>query len=133
MLGLDARTGALISGDEHLRQSITDILSTPIGSRVMRRDYGSALLELVDQPIHPTTVLRLYAAIATALARWEPRLRLRQVKVAQGDRPGAITIDLEGERTEPLRRGEIARLTLPLLIRSAEPPTVTQRYAQALG
>ncbi|HAL68756.1 MAG TPA: phage baseplate protein, partial [Pseudomonas sp.] len=36
MIGLDRRTGESISGLDHLRQSIEDILTTPLGSRRMR-------------------------------------------------------------------------------------------------
>ena len=47
--GINTNTGRSISGKAHLRQSIADILSTPIGSRVMRRNYGSHLFDLIDQ------------------------------------------------------------------------------------
>ncbi|MGL4827152.1 MAG: GPW/gp25 family protein, partial [Vibrionaceae bacterium] len=43
-------TGYSISELQHIKQSIQDILTTPLGSRVMRRDYGSAIFELIDQP-----------------------------------------------------------------------------------
>lgn len=39
MNGISATTGRPLSGIDHLRQSIRDILTTPIGSRVMRRLY----------------------------------------------------------------------------------------------
>ena len=52
MLGMNAHTGQSLSGLDHLRQSIADILSTPLNTRVMRRDYGSRLPELIDQPIN---------------------------------------------------------------------------------
>ena len=55
-------SGKPISGLDHLRQSIADILTTPIGSRVMRRDYGSLLPGLIDQPQNNATTLRLYSA-----------------------------------------------------------------------
>uniref|UniRef100_UPI0026076D20 ATPase domain-containing protein n=1 Tax=uncultured Sphingobium sp. TaxID=316087 RepID=UPI0026076D20 len=32
---------------------VRDILTTPIGSRLMRRDYGSLIPELIDQPANP--------------------------------------------------------------------------------
>ncbi|NBO96416.1 MAG: phage baseplate protein, partial [Betaproteobacteria bacterium] len=41
MLGINAQTGQPLAGIDHLRQSIRDILTTRIGTRVMRRDYGS--------------------------------------------------------------------------------------------
>src|SRR3546814_12586651 len=43
MIGVDRATGQRLDGNDHLAQSIGDILSTPIGTRVMRRDYGSML------------------------------------------------------------------------------------------
>ncbi len=39
MKGMSAETGKALEGLEHLKQSITDILTTPIGSRIMRREY----------------------------------------------------------------------------------------------
>ena len=37
-LGMNASTGAALDGLDHLRQSIRNILSTPVGSCVMRQD-----------------------------------------------------------------------------------------------
>ena len=37
-LGMNNQTGLSISEAEHIRQSVRDILVTPIGSRVMRRE-----------------------------------------------------------------------------------------------
>ena len=51
MNGINAHTGQALSGIDHLRQSIRDILTTRIGTRVMRRDYGSRLPTLVDNPM----------------------------------------------------------------------------------
>lgn len=78
--GMYAPTGRLATGLEHLQQSIADILLTRIGSRVMRRTYGSRLFELLDKPLNPNTVLQWTAAVADALERWEPRFKLQQVK-----------------------------------------------------
>ncbi|MBW8824689.1 MAG: baseplate assembly protein [Phage 64_12] len=100
MRGMDATTGKPIEGEAHLVQSMSDILTTPIGSRVMRRDYGSRLLELVDAPFNAATRLQLYSAVATALLRWEPRISLTRVEISVGDRRGAFVIDLEAARTD---------------------------------
>lgn len=77
MNGVNSRTGKRLSGSDHLRQSVSDILSTPVGSRVLVRDYGSDLFSLVDNPRDDLTRLRIIAATASALARWEPGLRSR--------------------------------------------------------
>ena len=73
MNGIDASTGKSISGLAHLRQSVRDILTTPIGTRVMRRDYGSRLYRLVDAPMNDATHLDMMAATYEALETWEPR------------------------------------------------------------
>ena len=50
MIGLNSHKGKRLDGLSHLHQSIRDILTTRRGTRVMRRDYGSRLPELVDNP-----------------------------------------------------------------------------------
>ncbi|MGL4726991.1 MAG: GPW/gp25 family protein [Scandinavium sp.] len=82
MNGVNRQTGKRLSGSAHLRQSIIDILTTPIGSRVLVRDYGSDIPDLVDNPQDDLTRLRIIAATASALAKWEPRLKLTSVTVA---------------------------------------------------
>ena len=96
MQGVDARTGGPVAGAAHLRQSIRDILTTPIGSRVMRRTYGSELFELVDAPQNAATLARIVAASADAIDRWEPRYRARRIAVAAAGE-GHVSIDLDGE------------------------------------
>ena len=93
MQGLDASTGATLAGIDHLRQSIGDILTTRIGTRVMRRDYGSDLPGLVDRPMSPGLRVEIFAATARALRRWEPRVRVERIAVANAV-PGRLTIEL---------------------------------------
>lgn len=86
MTGLNRQTGRAlqVGSPEHLEQSIGDILTTPLGSRVSRRDYGSELADLVDQPLNPSTRMRIFAATAMALLAWEPRVRLKRVQLVAG-------------------------------------------------
>lgn len=95
MKGLNANTGKALSGLDHLRQSIIDILTTPVGTRVMRRDYGSELYKLIDAPVNHSTLLRMYAATATALRKWETRFKLESVKAINAE-PGKVILDLTG-------------------------------------
>ena len=96
MNGINAQTGRPLSGIAHLRQSVADILRTPLGTRVMRREYGSRLFDLIDQPINAAWKTECYAAVAEALDRWEPRLKLNVVKVVSV-KAGQVTFDLSGE------------------------------------
>ena len=95
MRGIDNTTGKTLDGLAHLKQSIRDILSTPIGTRVMRREYGSRLPRLVDAPLNPDTVVEIYAATAEALQKWEPRFGLQSV-TTEACEPGKITLTLTG-------------------------------------
>lgn len=95
MFGISATTGRKLGGIDHLRQSIRDILTTPIGSRVMRRDYGSRLFELIDTPYSSATKLAIIAATAEALMTWEPRIEVEDITLRSYN-PGHIIIDLSG-------------------------------------
>ena len=96
MLGTDANTGKPLSGIDHLRQSVRDILTTPIGSRVMRREYGSQLFRLTDAPLNRSTQMDLYAATVDALRTWEPRIQVTSLKSASPE-PGVVILDLVGK------------------------------------
>lgn len=107
---MSSTTGRQLSGFEHLRQSVRDILSTPIGSRVMRRDYGSGLFELIDQNLTPLTLALIYAATVDALRKWEPRLRVTRVQaeaLPEELESGRISITVDGQY---LPSGEEIRL-----------------------
>lgn len=51
--GMNNTSGKAITDIDHLRQSVRDILLTPQGSRIARREYGSLLSALIDQPQNP--------------------------------------------------------------------------------
>lgn len=96
MLGMDRSTGQLLSGVAHLQQSIADILSTPIGSRRMRPEYGSKIRRFVDLPVNDGWKSAVQAEVARALGRWEPRLKLERVRVL-AVLDGQITLQLTGQ------------------------------------
>jgi phage baseplate assembly protein W len=100
---MNAKTGRATFGLAHLYQSIEKILTTPLGTRIARRDFGSELPELVDAPNNDATRVRLYAAAATALMRWEPRLKLTRVQLSTDVNEigaGVQVLDIEGTTTE---------------------------------
>ena len=104
MIGLDRRSGQSLAGVAHLRQSIEDILSTPLGSRRMRPDYGSQLRRYVDLPVNEGWKSAVQAEVARALGRWEPRLKLERVNVV-AVLDGQVSLVLSGRY-----QGEDARL-----------------------
>lgn len=96
MIGVDRRTGQPLSGLDHLKQSIEDILTTPLGSRRMRPDYGSNLRRFVDLPVNDGWKSAVQAEVARALGRWEPRVQLERVKVVSVH-DGQIGLELTGQ------------------------------------
>ncbi|MDI3362946.1 GPW/gp25 family protein [Lelliottia sp. V89_10] len=84
-LGMNSHTGLSISEADHIRQSVRDILLTPVGSRVMRREYGSLLSALIDQPQTPALRLQIMAACYSAIQKWETRVTLSTITFERGD------------------------------------------------
>jgi len=98
MTGMNASTGRALEGIAHIEQSVRDILATPIGTRVMRRDYGSLLPELIDQPLTDALMLQAYAATVMAIIRWEPRILVTAVRQSiSSTQPGRATLEIEGQ------------------------------------
>ena len=111
---MDKHTGQRIDDEaEHIRQSIADILGTPVGSRIMRRSYGSLIPSLIDQPGNPATRLRLMAATVMALVTWEPRIRVQRASIEVGI-DGKAVVDLEAVRRTGPRSGDALNLSIPV-------------------
>ncbi len=108
MIALNKTTGTAITDiNVHVSQSIDDIITTPLGSRVMRRDYGSFIPALIDQPLNDKTVLRLYAATVAAIMRWEPRFKISSISLTRNN--ATATIEVAGQIN-----GETTTITTPV-------------------
>lgn len=94
MQGVSQHTFQSLDGFDHVVQSIGKIVTTPIGSRVMRRDFGSRVPALIDAPLNEQTRLDFVVATAEALERWEPRVRLEHVSLVEADADGVAALDL---------------------------------------
>ena len=105
MSGMNLNTGRAVADLDHLRQSIRDILTTPIGTRLERRTYGSLVPDLIDHPDAVEEVQAHHAAgaaaAASAVMKWEPRRHLSRVQLASGPAAGRATLDLSGEYLAP--------------------------------
>ena len=108
---MNRETGAAIGELAHIGQSIADILTTRIGTRVMRREYGSLLPELVDHPFNEATRLRVYAGTVMALMRWEPRISLSRIQFIGANLQGQSVLELEGSVVDS---NEALSLSVPL-------------------
>ena len=96
--GMNSQTGLSISEAEHIRQSVRDILVTPVGSRVMRREYGSLLASMIDRPQSPALRLQIMAACYSAIQKWEPRISLTAIAFERSESDGTLYVDITGTR-----------------------------------
>lgn len=94
--GFDAMTGKPLSGWAHCVQSIWVILTTRIGSRVMRRAFGSLVPELQDRNPTPRRIMQVYAVVAQALRDHEPGFRLRTIKLTRAGADGVYAFEMTG-------------------------------------
>ncbi|EMW6688364.1 hypothetical protein L400_01026 [Enterobacter hormaechei] len=95
-IGMHRDTGRAITDADHIRQSMSDILRTPVGSRVMRRDYGSLLSSLIDMPQNDALDLQIMCACYMALLKWEPRVTITSLSIERQFN-GQMIVDLTGE------------------------------------
>lgn len=96
MVGVNRYTGDALDGYQHLQQSIIDLMTTRIGTRVMRRDYGSEIPDLIDRPQGLDIVLEVTLALGEALENWEPRFEIVRVAITSAGPDGVMTLYLRG-------------------------------------
>lgn len=114
-LGMSRTTGKALTDEDHIAQSVADILTTPLGTRPMRRDYGSVLFELSDMPMNPATRLLCLSASAMAIARWEPRIAVSKVAWDGDFASGQASVSLTGRIVAAgFSANALTRLTIPL-------------------
>lgn len=75
-------TGKAISSIQRTQQIIQDILTTRKGTRLMRPEYGSYIPLLIDSAMNDAGILRLKAAIATAIVINEPTLSVTKIQIS---------------------------------------------------
>lgn len=109
--GMNRATGKAIDESEHISQSIKDILTTPIGTRSMRREYGSEIFQLMASPQDSATRMRLMAATVWAILRWEPRVRVTSMEL-DGSEDGSLVVDVSFERQDGTREKTSATINL---------------------
>lgn len=94
--GISSDSGRALSDFGHVAQSVGVIVTTPLGSRVMRREFGSELIDLIDRPMTTKVILAVYAAAVMAIARWEPRYAVTGISLAAAGADGVLSLEFDG-------------------------------------
>lgn len=78
-MDFDRRTGARLTNYESALQSVEILLFTLFGERVMLREFGAGLLELLGRKMTANRFAAFMLLLAAAIDLWEPRFRVRRV------------------------------------------------------
>lgn len=92
-------TGKQLTGIEYLRQRLADVINTPLGALVGRRDFGSRLFEIVDHNVDSRFQMDAYVRLADAInnpANGLDDFRLTEMRLARIS-SCHIEISLSGE------------------------------------
>jgi uncharacterized protein len=94
-LTTDGRGLLLAEPEQDIEQAIRIILGTIPNERIMRPEFGCRIHELVFAPFNGTTEALAILYVEEALERWEPRVEVREVDVAQHPQlESAMLIDI---------------------------------------
>jgi phage baseplate assembly protein W len=96
MTGMSNISGRTLSRPAQKSQSIIDRLTTPLGSRVIRRGYGSDLFKRIGDPLNAATVADIVADAARALDDPELRFEVTAIRVDEATPSGFSTFSVEG-------------------------------------
>ena len=84
----------LISDEEDIRKSIFIIMGTKVGERVMRRDFGSNLGDMIFETLDTTNIAYMRTLVESALSIHEPRILVEEVTIDQPE-PGVGLVNIE--------------------------------------
>lgn len=80
-------------GNDDIVEAINLILSTPIGQRFMRPEFGCRIHELIFAPMNANTFSAARHYVEEALGYWEPRIEVEDAQVTQHPEfPGHLMI-----------------------------------------
>lgn len=83
---------ARAEGAEKLKENLVHLLLTGIGERLMLREYGGGLRQLVHDPNNDALRAIVQHQVARSIARWEPRVAVQSVEVSQQGATLVVTL-----------------------------------------
>jgi phage baseplate assembly protein W len=82
---IDPRTGgvATTAGPSKLKENLTHLLQTRVGERLMVREYGGGVHQLLHENINSGLIAVARHQIGRAMLRFEPRVLPQEISVIQ--------------------------------------------------
>jgi phage baseplate assembly protein W len=80
----------LTDAAEDIDRSISIVLATAPGERLMRPEFGCRIWDLLFEPVTPNLLGLIAEAVRDALAQWEPRIELDAVTPVPDPNDGAL-------------------------------------------
>ncbi|MBI3135492.1 MAG: GPW/gp25 family protein [Bacteroidetes bacterium] len=84
----------LVSGVEDINQSLQILLSTALGERVKREDYGAKLDNFVFEPANTGNLAAMKNIVEKSILLGEPRIELNDILLVSDENEGLINIDI---------------------------------------
>ena len=84
----------MLVNEEDVRSSISIILSTITGERVMQPTFGANLQPYVFEPMNPPTVAMIEKIVREALIYHEPRIIVESLQSTPKQTEGMLEIDI---------------------------------------
>jgi phage baseplate assembly protein W len=91
----ESRSAKLCSNEQDIRQSLTILLSTAPGERIMHPEFGCGIQRFVFAELSRTTLTELESEIRRAILLFESRIDLRAVLLTPEPFEGKILIELD--------------------------------------
>ena len=86
----------MVENQEDIEQSLEILLSTRVGERVLRSDYGCDLTAMLFESITVTLLTKIKRIIERAITQYEPRIDLNNIFFTNKNQlEGIINIQLE--------------------------------------
>lgn len=85
----------LVGGPEQVESSMVMVLSTAIGERPFRPQFGCAIWDLVFEPINSETLGLMEIYVRDALRMWEPRVEVEDVIAEPGGSDGLAQVKID--------------------------------------
>jgi len=85
----------MVSDLEDIKQSLTIILSTSIGERIMQPEFGADLNSFVFESMNVMNQVKMKDMIFTAIYMYEPRIKPDDVVMIDSLQEGKILLDIQ--------------------------------------